>query len=56
MTKNKVQFQKGLSIPAFLDSYGEEQQCEDILFAARWSQGLHCPACGLSRRAPGSPD
>ena len=40
------QFQKNLSIPAFLDSYGEERQCEDVLFAARWPDGLHCPACG----------
>ena len=46
MPKNKVQFQKGLSIPAFLASYGEERQCEDALFAARWPDGLHCAACG----------
>ena len=46
MSKSKVQFQKGLRIPAFLDSYGEERQCEHALFTARWPDGLHCPACG----------
>ena len=46
ISKNKVQFQNGLSIPAYFQSYGEEQQCEDALFAARWPQGPECPACG----------
>ena len=36
MPKNKVQFQKGLSLTQFLQDYGSEAQCEQALFAARW--------------------
>ena len=48
MPKNKVQFQKGLSLKAFLDSYGSEAQCEQALIRIRWPDGLDCPACGGS--------
>lgn len=27
MTKNQIQFQKGLSISDFMDSYGTEEKC-----------------------------
>ena len=46
MPKNRVQFQKGLSMPAFLASYGTEEQCAAALFAWRWPQGFVCPDCG----------
>ena len=46
MPKNKVQFQKGVSLRAFLDSYGSESQCEHALLQIRWPHGLDCPACG----------
>ncbi len=49
MPKNQVQFQKGLSIPAFLERYGSEPQCEQALFAARWPQGFKCPLCGYAK-------
>ena len=49
MPKNQVQFQKGLSIPAFLERYGSEPQCEQALFAARWPQGFQCPLCGYAK-------
>ena len=48
MPKNKIQFQKGLSLPKFLNSYGTEKQCETALYAMRWPQGLVCPDCGGS--------
>ena len=41
-----IPFQKGLSLPAFLQAYGSEQQCERALFHARWPSGLACSACG----------
>ncbi len=46
MPKNKIQFQKGLSLPDFLNSYGTEEQCRAALFLMRWPQGFACPTCG----------
>ena len=46
MPMNSVQFQKGLSMPEFLQRYGTEAQCEQALVAARWPAGYACPACG----------
>ena len=46
---NKVQFQKGLSIAAFMDQYGTEEQCHAALVASRWATGFICPSCECSR-------
>ena len=46
MAKNRVQFQKGLSLPAFFNAYGTEAQCAAALFNWRWPRGFVCPACG----------
>jgi len=43
--KNAVQFQPGLSLPAFLALYGCEEQCRDALIQQRWPQGFCCPQC-----------
>ena len=32
MAKKLIQFQKGISIPEFMDNYGTEQKCHDTLF------------------------
>jgi transposase-like protein len=32
-------------MPAFLDLYGTEPQCEAAVIAARWPQGFVCPHC-----------
>lgn len=40
MPKNKVQFQKGLSLPQFLADFSTEQQCEQALFDPRGPNGL----------------
>lgn len=40
MAKNKVQYQKGLSVNDFLDKYGTEELCEKALFKWRYPQGL----------------
>ena len=47
--ENKIQFQKGQSLPEFLESYGTDQQCEDALFQARWPEGFQCPAYGYEK-------
>ena len=43
MAMNKIQFQAGLSLPAFLAQFGTEAQCEDSLEQSRWPQGFRCP-------------
>lgn len=49
MAQNKVQFQKGMSLPDFMQKYGTEEQCFDALFAWRWPKGFVCPKCGCSK-------
>jgi ribosomal protein L37AE/L43A len=46
VAKNLIQFQKGMSIPEFMDNYGTEQKCRDTLFKMRWPNGFVCPRCG----------
>jgi transposase-like protein len=46
MAKNRVQFQKGLSLPDFFSAYGSEAQCAETLFKWRWPLGFVCPECG----------
>jgi transposase-like protein len=46
MAKNQVQFQKGLSLPEFLEQYGTEEQCRRAVYGWRWPRGFRCPECG----------
>jgi hypothetical protein len=46
MPMNRIQFQAGLSLPAFLERFGTETQCETALEGARWPEGFRCPHCG----------
>ncbi|RDY63247.1 transposase, partial [Xanthomonas oryzae] len=48
MAMNRVQFQAGLSLPAFLKRYGNAQQCEQVLEISRWPQGFVCPRCAAT--------
>ncbi len=43
MARNSVQLQKGLSITAFLEQYGTEEQCHDALVKMKWQRGLFAP-------------
>ncbi len=45
MAMNRIQFQPGLSMPAFIKDYGRETQCEQALEAVRWPEGFRCPRC-----------
>ena len=49
MPMNRIQFQPGLSLPAFLQQFGTETQCETALEGARWPDGFRCPHCGEAR-------
>ena len=46
MKKNKVQFQKGYSIPVLFNDYGKETQCTQALFQWKWPEGFVCFQCG----------
>ena len=46
MPRNKVQFQKGISLSEFLKNYGTEEQCFEALYRWRWPKGFQCPHCG----------
>ncbi len=46
MARNKIQFQKGLSLAAFLKQYGSEERCFTALYDWRWPNGFECPFCG----------
>lgn len=45
MAKNKVQFQHGLPMLEFCQTYGTQQQCEDVVRSWRWPDGFRCPRC-----------
>ena len=45
MARNKVQFQKGISLGDFLKDYGTEEQCFDALTNWRWPDGFRCSLC-----------
>jgi len=51
MPINTVQFQKGLSLPEFLEQYGTKEQCEAALVKMRWPNGWVCPKCACTRYA-----
>jgi transposase-like protein len=46
MARNRIQFQKGLSLREFQKLYGTEAHCEAALEKARWPDGFRCPRCG----------
>jgi len=45
MSRNMVQFQKGLSDARFDEIYGSEEQCHAALVQLRWPDGFECPDC-----------
>jgi hypothetical protein len=46
MSRNGVQFQKGLSEAEFDGRYGTEEQCRAVVIKLRWPNGFSCPVCG----------
>ena len=52
MPMNRIQFQPGLSLAAFLRDYGTEAQCEAAVVLVRWPQGFVCDRCSCTRYSP----
>jgi transposase-like protein len=48
MAYNLIQFQHGMSLPKFLQSFGTEANCAEAVKLARWPAGFRCPRCGDS--------
>jgi len=51
MPMNRIQFQGGLSMVEFVQSFSSEADCQAALLAARWPNGFVCPACGSKRHS-----
>ena len=51
MPMNRIQFQPGLSLPAFHEQFGTEVQCEAALERARWPERFRCPRCGEAQHS-----
>ena len=51
MAQNKVQYQHGLPILEFFETYGSHEQCEALVRAWRWPQGFVCPRCAQTRHS-----
>ena len=49
MAINPIQFQKGISLPEFIEQYGTKAQCESALIQARWPAGFICPKCQCTK-------
>lgn len=49
MARNKVQFQKGVSLNEFINQYGTEEKCFNALYAWRWPEGFQCPNCNHNK-------
>ena len=45
MAFNRIQFQHGISLPEFMNSFGTEEQCAVAVIASRWPNGFRCPCC-----------
>ena len=43
MAQNKVQYQRGLSMPEFFAAYGSVEQCEALVRGWRWPECFSCP-------------
>lgn len=48
MAQNRIQYQRGLSMPEFLDDFGTREQCETLIRGWRWPKGFVCPKCQAS--------
>jgi transposase-like protein len=48
MAENGVQYQRGLPMLEFFETYGTQEQCEAVVRQWRWPEGFICPRCAQS--------
>jgi hypothetical protein len=53
MAYNSIQFQHGMFLPEYLQSFGTGAYCAEAEKLARWSAGFRCPCCGDSGHCVG---
>jgi transposase-like protein len=51
MAQNRVQYQSGLPILEFFETYGSYAKCEVFVRAWRWPQGFACPRCAQTEHS-----
>jgi hypothetical protein len=44
-----IQFQKGISLAEFIDTFGTEEKCRNQLEQMRWPNGFVCPNCASTK-------
>ena len=49
MARARARVRPGLSEPELERLYGTEDQCRATIMAARWPDGVDCPACSGTR-------
>ena len=52
MARNMVQFQKGMSLPTFLEKFGTEEACRKALFGMAFT----APSAGIIAIVSSSPE
>ncbi len=45
-SKYRIQYQNGLSLPEFLQLFGNRKKCEEHLYQTKWPTGFTCKKCG----------
>jgi len=48
MAENSIQYQRGLPMLEFFETYGTQEQCEAVVRHWRWPEGFICPRCAQS--------
>lgn len=48
MAENSIQYQRGLPMQEFFETYGTQEQCEAAVRQWRWPEGFICPRCAQS--------
>ena len=51
MAQNRVQYQHGLPMLEFFETYGSYAKCEVFVRAWRWPQGFACPRCAQTEHS-----